>query len=85
MNVGETRTYTHKNLSFVITPTKTIIQTPLQTFFLKSQNNLIQSRIIREQVENRSIRTINDVCGYFYNESGEQVVFMIPTRMEWHG
>lgn len=84
MNVGQINTYNHNNLTFIITPTKTIIKTPLQTFFLKSRNNFIQSRIIREEVENKNIRTLNDLCGYFYNTEGEQVIFMTPTRMEWN-
>lgn len=58
--------YRHKNLIFIITPTKIAVQTPLQFFFLKAKEPYYGKRLktVKMLIELGEIKTLNDLAQY---------------------
>lgn len=64
--VDGAKIYYQGNLTFIITPSKIIIQTPLQMFYLEPRTHYWKRRIdlIKAMIELQEIRNLNELSSF---------------------
>ncbi len=63
---GCNKIYKQGHLTFILTPSKTLVQTPLQAFYLEPRTHYWKRRIllIRTMVELEEIRNLNELASF---------------------
>ena len=66
MDVGIPKIYKQNRLTFIITPNKTLVKTPLQMFFLEPKTHYFNRRLnlIRTMIELGEVRDLNELSSF---------------------
>lgn len=66
MDVGIPKVFQQDRLTFIITPNKTLVKTPLQMFFLEPKTHYYNRRLalIRTLIELQEIRSLEELAGF---------------------
>lgn len=81
---GNSRIFEQGNLTFILTPTKITVQTPLQMFYLEPRTHYWKRRmnLIRAMIELQEIRDLNELASFCGHGNVEWIATNVPLAIE---